>query len=349
MENLKFSAKQLAKILEGSIEGDENAYVSDFCQIDQSIEHGCAFLTDHKYEEYIYDTKASIVIVHENFQPAQEPGCTLIHVKDPKQAFIKLLQLYDDLKPRRLGISKHAIVSKSAVLGEGIYIGDGVVVEDNVTLMDDVQIYPQVYLGNNVSVGENTIIYAGAKIYEGCRIGSNCIIHSGAVIGADGFGFQPNTKGVYSKIPQIGTVIIEDDVEIGANTCIDRAMLDATIIHKGSKLDNLIQIAHNCQIGEHTVMAAGCGIAGSVSIGNHCVIGGQVGIKDHVKIGNFVQVASQSGIHRNIKDRSRVIGSPAMPAATGMKAFSSLQYVPTILDRLNKLEKDFTSCKKKKE
>ncbi len=337
--DIKFSAKQLAKIIEGNIEGNEDVVVSRFGQIDQCDENCCTFLTETaKMEPLIYDTKAKIVIVSKDFTPQQPVSCTLIHVDDTKQAFIKLLQLHDDLKPQRLGISKHAIISKSAQIGQSVYVGDGAVIEDDVEIKDDVKIYPQVYLGNNVSVGENTIIYAGAKIYEGCKIGNNCIIHSGAVIGADGFGFIPNEQGGYSKIPQIGTVIIEDNVEIGANTCIDRAMLEATVIKKGVKLDNLIQVAHNCEIGEHSVLAAGCGIAGSVHIGHHCVMGGQVGVKDHVKIGNYVQVASQSGIHRNVKDRVRLIGTPAIPAGVGIRTYSSLQYIPSILERLNHLE-----------
>lgn len=336
---IKFSAKQLAKIIEGTIEGNEEVTVSRFGQIDQCDENCCAFLTEvHKFEQFVYTTKAKIVIVSNEYEPKQPVTTTLIHVADPKQALIKLLELHDDLKPQRLGISKNAIISKSAHLGQGVYVGDGAVIEDDVELKDDVKIYPQVYIGNNVSIGENTIVYAGAKIYEGCKIGNNCIIHSGAVIGADGFGFTPNEKGGFSKIPQVGVVIIEDNVEIGANTCIDRAMLEATVIKEGAKLDNLIQVAHNCSIGEHTVIAAGCGIAGSVTIGHHCVFGGQVGVKDHVKIGNYVQVASQSGIHRNTKDRARLIGTPAIPSGVGIRTYSSLQYIPSILDRLNHLE-----------
>lgn len=337
--DIKFSAKQLAKIIEGTIDGNEDVVISRFGQIDHCDEECCAFLTEvHKFESFVYTTQARIVIVSNDFEPKQPVTATLIHVSDPKQAFIKLLQLHDDLKPQRLGISKNAIISKTAQLGQGVYVGDGAVVEDEVTIKDDVKIYPQVYIGNNVTIGENTIIYAGAKIYEGCSIGNNCIIHSGAVIGADGFGFIPNEQGGFSKIPQIGTVIIEDNVEIGANTCIDRAMLEATVIKKGVKLDNLIQIAHNCNIGEHTLMAAGCGVAGSVSIGHHCVFGGQVGVKDHVKIGNYVQVASQSGIHRNTKDRAKLIGTPAISAGLGIRTYSSLQYIPSILERLNHLE-----------
>lgn len=249
------------------------------------------------------------------------------------------MQLISDLKPQRFGISKHAIVSKSASIGQGTYIGDGSVVEDNAIIGEDTKIYPQVYIGNNVSIGEGTLIYAGAKIYEGCKIGNNCIIHSGVVIGSDGFGFSHNENGTYVKIPQLGIVIIEDDVEIGANTCIDRAMFEATIIREGSKLDNLIQIAHNCQIGKNTVIAAECGIAGSVSIGNNCVIGGQVGIKDHVKIGNNVQIASQSGIHRNVKDKSRLMGTPAIIAnSSGMRAYGSWHNIPDMLERLSKIE-----------
>lgn len=340
-----FSAKQIAKFIEGTIEGDPNATAECVGQIDQSPEHALTFLTDNKFASCLSTTKASMAIVSQDFQPEEPVSCTLIRVKNPKKAFIALLQLYEELKPKRLGVSAKAIVDKSASIGQGVYIGDGAVVEDNVTIQDDAKIYPQVYLGSNVSVGENTIIYAGAKIYEGCKIGNNCVIHSGAVIGADGFGFFPDEKGNLTHIPQMGTVILEDEVEVGANTCIDRAMLEATVIHKGTKLDNLIQIAHNCQIGEHTVMAAGCGVAGSVNIGSHCVFGGQVGIKDHVKIGNYVQVAAQAGIHRNVKDRMKLIGSPAMDATRGMKAYGSLQYVPEILDRLNHLEKKEASEK----
>ncbi|MBP5396243.1 MAG: UDP-3-O-(3-hydroxymyristoyl)glucosamine N-acyltransferase [Bacteroidales bacterium] len=333
-----FTAKQICKFIDGTIEGDANATVECFGQIDQCPEKGLTFLTDQKYAKCLYDTKASIAIVSQEFVPDEPVTCTLIRVKNPKKTFITLLQLYDDLKPKRLGISKQAIVNKSAVIGQGVYIGDGAVVEEEVVIGDDAKIYPQVYLGSNVSVGENTIIYAGAKIYEGCRIGNNCIIHSGAVIGADGFGFVPDEKGNLVHIPQMGTVILEDEVEIGANTCVDRAMLESTIIHKGTKIDNLVQIAHNCQIGEHTVMAAGCGVAGSATIGNHCVLGGQVGVKDHVKIGNYVQVAAQSGVHRNVKDKTRLIGTPAIDATRGIKAYGTLQMLPDFMDRLNRLE-----------
>lgn len=335
-----FSAKQIAKFIDGTIEGDANATAERFGQIDQCSENSLTFLTEPKYEEHLSTTKASIVIVADTLEVKSEIQPTLIRVNNPKKAFITLLQLYDDLKPKRLGISKQAIIDKSAVIGQSVYIGDGAVVEEGVEIQDDVKIYPQVYLGSNVSVGENTIIYAGAKIYEGCRIGSNCVIHSGAVIGADGFGFMPDEKGNLIRIPQMGTVILEDEVEIGANTCVDRAMLEATIIRKGSKIDNLVQIAHNCHIGEHTVMAAGCGVAGSVHIGHHCVFGGQVGIKDHVQIGNHVQVAAQSGIHRNVKDKMRLIGTPAIDAKTGIKVFGSLAYLPKIVERMNQLEKE---------
>ena len=344
-----FSAKQIAKFIEGVIEGDPNAMVERFGQIDQCPEKGLTFLTDQKYAHFLYDTKASIAIVSQDFEPEEPVSCTLIRVKNPKKTFVTLLQFYDELKPKRLGISKQAIINKSAVIGQGVYIGDGTVVEEDVEIKDDAKIYPQVYLGNNVSKGENTIIYAGVKIYEGCKIGNNCIIHSGAVIGADGFGYIPDEKGALTHIPQMGTVILEDDVEIGANTCIDRAMLEATVIHKGTKIDNLVQIAHNCQIGEHTVLAAGCGVAGSVSIGNHCVFGGQVGVKDHVKIGNYVQVAAQSGIHRNVRDKTKLIGTPAMDATRGVKALGSLHYLPEMLDRLNRLEKEKEKEKEKGE
>ncbi|MBO4281791.1 MAG: UDP-3-O-(3-hydroxymyristoyl)glucosamine N-acyltransferase [Bacteroidales bacterium] len=335
-----FSAKQIAKFIDGTIEGDANTTAECFGQLDHCPDHALSFLIEPKYEQSLYTTNASIVIVSQDFVPKEEVPCTLIRVENPKKTFITLLQFYEDLKPKRLGISKQAIIDKTAVIGQGVYIGAGAVVEEGVEIQDDAKIYPQVYLGSNVTVGENTIIYAGAKIYEGCHIGSNCVIHSGAVIGADGFGFMPDEKGNLIRIPQMGTVILEDDVEIGANTCVDRAMLEATIIRKGSKLDNLVQIAHNCHIGEHTVMAAGCGVAGSVHIGNHCVFGGQVGVKDHVQIGNHVQVAAQSGIHRNVKDKMRLIGSPAMDAKSGMKVFGSIPYLPKLIERVDRMEKE---------
>ena len=334
-----FTAKQIAKFIEGVIEGDQNATVERFGQIDQCQEKSLTFLTEQKFAHCLYNTKASIAIVSLDFAPEEPVSCTLIRVKNPKKAFITLLQLYDDIKPKRLGVSKQAIIHKSAVIGQGVYIGEGAVVEEGAVINDDTQVYPQVYVGKNVTIGENSILYAGVKVYEGCSIGNNCIIHSGAVIGADGFGFVPDEKGALIHIPQMGTVILEDDVEIGANSCIDRAMLDATIIHKGTKLDNLVQIAHNCQIGEHTVMAAGCGVAGSVTIGNHCVFGGQVGVKDHVKIGNYVQVAAQSGIHRNVKDKTKLIGTPAIDATKGIKAYGSIHFLPDMIEKLNRLEK----------
>lgn len=339
MIDIKFTAKQIAQILQGQTEGNPNVVLYKLSKIDQGEEGGLAFLIDHKYEPFIYQTKVSAIIVKEDFTPKYKIATTLIKVKNPKESFVKLLQFYESLKPQKLGVAKTAYVPKGTKLGTGVYIGEGSVIAENVHIGDNVKIYPNSYVGDNVSIGDNSILYAGVKIYENCIIGADCILHSGAVIGADGFGFMPNPDYSYEKIPQLGNVIIEDEVEIGANTCVDRATFSSTIIRKGVKIDNLTQIAHNCDIGENTVMAACCGIAGSVKIGKNCVFAGQVGVKDHVVIEDGVMVGSQAGIHKNIKKGEKVIGSPALPMMKGLKALGSLEYLPDLIHRVNELEK----------
>lgn len=340
MTNLKFTVKQIANILGGQTEGNPNTIINKFSKIEEGEEGGLAFLIDKKFESYIYTTKASAIIVKDNFIPKQRVSCALIRIENPQMAFVKLLQFYESLKPQKLGISKGSHVSKNATIGNGVYVGEGAVIAENVVLGDNVKIYPLCYIGDNVTIGDSSILYAGVKIYENCIIGSDCVIHAGAVIGADGFGFIPDENYVYEKIPQLGNVVIEDEVEIGANTCIDRSTFSSTIIRKGVKIDNLNQIAHNCEIGENTVIAACCGIAGSVKIGKNCILGGQVGIKDHVVLADGVMAGSQAGIHKNVKKGDKVIGSPALSMEKGLKALGSLQFLPDLMHRVNELEKN---------
>ena len=346
MTNVTFTIKQIAHILGGQTEGNPNTAIDKITKIDAGEKGGLAFLIDKKFESYIYTTQASAVIVKDDFNPSRKLSCALIRLAQPQQAFVKLLQFYENLKPQKLGIAKSAHIPKSTQIGVGVYIGEGVVLGENVMIGDHVKLYPLCYVGDKVHIGDNSILYAGVKIYDECKIGSECIIHSGAVIGGDGFGFVPDENYVYEKIPQLGNVIIEDNVEIGSNTCVDRATFSSTIIRKGVKIDNLTQVAHNCDIGENTVIAACCGIAGSAKIGKHCVFAGQVGVKDHVVIGDGVMVGSQAGIHRNAKSGEKLIGSPALPVEKGLKALGSVQFIPELINRVNELEKKLQELNK---
>jgi UDP-3-O-[3-hydroxymyristoyl] glucosamine N-acyltransferase len=328
---MKATAKQIAKLIDGKIVGNENVEVSKLSKIDIGEKGSISFIADDKYNDCLYSTESSIVVIKENFVIEKTIKCTAIRVKNPQFAFVKILQFYDSLKSEKLGISKQAFIAKSAKIGRNVYIGEGVVIGDNAKIEDDTKIYPLSYVGDNVCIGESTILYAGVKVYENCKIGDFCILHAGCVIGADGFGFMPDEKGIYEKIPQLGNVIIENNVEIGANSCIDRATLESTIIRQGVKIDNLTQIAHNCDIGENTVMAACCGIAGSVHIGKNCIFAGQVGVKDHVKIGDEVIIGAQCGVHKNIGNKQTILGSPAMEAKKMMKIFAAMNFLPDLV------------------
>ncbi len=330
--DISLSAQKIAQMIQGTVEGDENVSVSKFIKIESDEEGGLSFVGSPKYESYVYSSQAACIIIYDTFKASRPVKATLIRVKHPQVAFVHLMQYYASLAPVKLGVSKHAYVASSAKIGQRVYIGDGAVIGENTIIGDDSKIYPQCYIGDNVQIGEDNILYAGVKIYHDCRIGNNCILHAGCVIGADGFGFIPNENGVYEKIPQLGNVIIEDNVEIGANSCIDRAMLDSTIIRHGVKIDNLNQIAHNCIIGHDTVIAACCGIAGSVEIGSNCVFAGQVGVKDHVKIGNQVMVGSQAGIHKNAADKQTLLGSPAMDGKKMLKIFAAMNFLPQLIE-----------------
>ena len=298
-----------------------------------------AYLANPKYEKFIYTTNASVVLVGKDFEPKEPVHATLVKVDDVAAAVLQLLAAYDAARPQKKGISERCSISERATVGEDCYVGDFAVVEAGARIGNNVKIYPQCYVGDGVEIGDGTKLYAGVKIYEGCKVGRNCIIHAGAVIGADGFGFAPNAEGGFDKIPQLGNVIIEDDVEIGANTCIDRAKTDSTIIRCGVKLDNLIQIGHNVEVGAHTVSSAQTGIAGSSKVGHNCFIAGQVGIADHVTIGNNVKIGSQSGLDKNVPDGEIRMGSPALPGLKYHRSNAVFRNLPELVQRVNELEK----------
>lgn len=337
---MKFTATQIAEILDGKVEGNPDVEVSKLAKIEEGSNGTLTFLANPKYTQYIYTTNASITIVENNFVAENELQTTLIRVKNPYKAFSKLLEYYNQVKMNKTGIEEPVFISKSAKLGDNIYIGAFSYLGESVTLGDKVKIYPNVYIGDNVILGNNVIVFAGSKIYSDTIIGNDCVIHSGAIVGADGFGYTPNEKGEFVKIPQTGNVLIEDNVDIGAGTTIDRATLGSTIIRKGVKLDNQIQIAHNVEIGENTVIAAQSGIAGSTKIGKNCMIGGQVGIMGHITIGNNVRIQAQSGIGRNVKDNEMLQGSPAFKYGDYNKSYVHFKNLPKIIERLNTIEKN---------
>ena len=344
---MEFTAEMIAGFLGGDVVGDENAKVHTVSSIEEGRAGSMAYLANPKYESFLYTTEASIVLVDKTFVPQREVSATLVRVDDVGAAVLRLLKMYEAAKPQKSGISARASISAQAVVGEGCYVGDFAVVEAGARIGGGCHIYPQVYIGDGVIVGEGTTIYPGVKIYEGCRIGSRCILHAGAVIGADGFGFAPNAEGGFDKIPQLGNVVIEDDVEIGANTCIDRAKTDSTIIRRGVKLDNLIQVGHNVQIGENTVSSAQMGIAGSSKVGRNCFLAGQVGIADHITVGDRVQIGSQSGIDRNVGDDEVRLGTPALPGFKFHRANAVFRNLPELQRRLLALEKEINGLKEK--
>lgn len=338
---MKFTAQQIADILEGDIVGDADVKVSKLAKIEEGVEGTLTFLANPKYTTYIYSTKASITIVNKTFEPEDNITTTLIKVDDAYKSFSKLLEYYNQVKLNKFGIEQPSFIAESSAYGENIYIGAFSYVGENVTIGDNVKIFPNAYIGDNVKIGDNTIIFAGAKIYSECLIGNHCVINSGAIIGADGFGFAPNEKGEYQKVPQTGNVILEDFVDVGAATTIDRATLGSTVIRRGVKLDNQIQIAHNVEIGKNTVIAAQTGIAGSTKIGENCQIGGQVGIVGHITIGDNVKIQAQSGIGRNVKDNEVLQGSPALAYGDYNKSYVHFKNLPKIIKKFNDLEKSY--------
>jgi UDP-3-O-[3-hydroxymyristoyl] glucosamine N-acyltransferase len=337
---MDFSAALIAEFLKGTVEGDPSASVHDVTKIEEGKSGTLSFLANPKYEKYIYETNSSIVIVNEDFKPQKPVSATLIRVKNAYESFAALLRLYEEQKPKKKGISRLASISEKATLGKELYVGDFAVVSDGVSIGDQVQLYPQVYIGEGVTIGEGTILHPGVKVYEGTEIGSHCIIHAGAVIGGDGFGFAPNQENNYEKIPQVGKVIIEDHVEVGANTTIDRATMGATILRKGVKLDNLIMIAHNVEVGENTVMAAQTGISGSTKVGRNCMFGGQVGLIGHITIADGVKIAAQSGVTKNIKQENIVVqGSPPLDFTHYQRCYVVFKNLPDLRNQVIELEK----------
>lgn len=342
---MKFTAAQISEILGGVIVGNSGVEVYELSKIEEGKKGSLTFLSNPKYEQFIYTTEASVAIVNKNFEPDKEIELTLIKVDDSYQAFSKLLEYYNQVKLNKSGIESPHFKHLSAITGEDLYIGAFAYIGQNAKIGNGVKIYPNVFIGDNVTIGDHTILFAGAKIYSETIIGRNCIVHSGVIIGCDGFGFAPEENGTYKKIPQIGNVVIEDNVDIGSGTTIDRATLGSTIIKNGVKLDNQIQIAHNVEVGENTVIAAQTGIAGSTRIGKNCQIGGQVGIVGHILIGNRVKIQAQSGIGRSLPDDAVVQGSPALPYSDYNKSYVHFKNLSKLVQKLEELEKNIASFK----
>lgn len=343
---MEFKASDIADFLNGEIVGDGSVEISNVSKIEEGKPGTLAFLANPKYEAYLYTTKASVILINKNVELKSEIEATLIRVDDAYQAFASLLELYVQAKAStKTGIEQPSFISESAKTEKDLYLGAFAYLGNNVTIGNNVKIYPHAYVGDNVTIGDNCTLYSGTKIYEDCVIGNDCIIHAGAVIGADGFGFAPQDDGTYKKIPQIGNVILEDNVEIGANTTIDCSTMGSTIIRKGTKLDNLIMIGHNCDIGENTVFAAQVGVAGSSKVGSNCQFGGQVGIAGHAKIGNNVKIGGQAGVSGKIKDGRALLGSPAMDILLAAKSFVALKNLPDLAKDVYQLKKEIKDLK----
>lgn len=346
---MEFTANQIAEFLQGKVEGNGEVKVNNVAKIEEGTEGTLAFLANPKYTPHIYETSASIVLVNETFKPEKDIKSTLIYVADAYQSFASLLELVAEaMFEKKTGIEEPSFLHESVKRENDLYLGAFAYVGKNVKLGKNVKIYPQVYIGDNVTIGDNSTIYSGAKIYHDCQLGKFVTIHAGSVIGADGFGFAPTNTTNYKKIPQIGNVIIEDYVEIGANTCIDRATMGSTIIRKGVKLDNLIQVGHNVEIDENTVMAAQAGIAGSTKIGKNCMFGGQVGISGHISIADGTKAAAMAGIGSSIrKENQTVMGAPAYDLNDFKKNYMAQRRLPTILQKVNEMEKELAELKAK--
>lgn len=335
---MEITAAQIAEYLEGEITGDSSVIISKLSKIEEGTPGSISFLANPKYNNYIYSTNASVVIVNKTFKPEGSIKATLIRVEDAYKTFSKLLEYANQVKLMKSGIEQPSVISEGVTYGENLYLGSFCYIGKNTKIGNNVKIYPNSFIGDNVEIGDNTILFAGARVYSETVIGKNCVIHSGTIVGSDGFGFAPSEDGSYMKVPQIGNVVIEDDVEIGACTTIDRATMGSTIIRKGVKLDNQIQIAHNVEIGEHTVIASQTGVAGSTKIGHHCQIGGQVGIVGHITIGNNVRIQAQTGVGKNIADNEKIQGSPAMAYSDFSKSYVHFKNLPKIVKDIEKLK-----------
>ena len=324
---MEFTAKQIAEMVGGRVEGDPEVKVSAFAKIEEGKQGALSFLSNPKYAHYLYQTQSSVVLVNDDLQTERAVQATLIRVKNAYEAVAHLLQLYEQMKPRKTGVSPMAFVEPTAQIGKDVYIG------------------PFSYIGDGVSIGDGTRIMPNVTIYEGCRVGRRCLLHAGCVIGADGFGFAPGEQG-YDKIPQIGIVVIEDDVEIGANTCVDRSTMGATVIHRGVKLDNLVQVAHNCEVGQNTVMSAQVGLAGSTKVGEWCMLGGQVGLAGHITIGNRVHIGAQSGVIGNVADGQTILGTPPMEPKAFFRSQAIFRRLPDMYRQMAQMQKEIDELKK---
>ena len=337
---MEFSIQQIATLIGGKIEGNHNATISSFAKIEEASINDLAFLANPKYEEFLYTTKAGAVIIGEDLKLKQALNTTLIRVKDPYASFASLMQYYQQVVAEKIvGIQEPAYIDKTAKIGKNVFVGAFAYIGENAIIDDGAKIYPQVYIGKNVSIGKNAVLHPGVKIYHDCVIGNAVIIHAGTVIGSDGFGFAPKADGSYQKVPQMGNVVIEDNVEIGANTCIDRATMGSTIMRKGTKLDNLLQIAHNVEVGEDSVIAAQTGISGSTKIGKRAMIGGQVGIIGHITIADGVKVGGQSGVNNHVTEKNKALnGTPAFDHLSSLKSLSIFRKLPLLSKKVDEIE-----------
>jgi UDP-3-O-[3-hydroxymyristoyl] glucosamine N-acyltransferase len=345
---MEFTASAIAGFLKGEIDGNPEVKVNTIAKIEEGHEGALSFLANPKYEHYIYSTNSSIVLVNKSFVPSGGIRATLIRVENAYESFASLLRLVDQARPRKKGIHPTAVIEPTAKVGSDVYIGPNVYVGENSQIGDGCSLYPNVYVGDNSRVGSKTILYPGVTVYHECILGESCIVHAGSVIGSDGFGFAPQSESEYMKIPQLGNVVLEDNVEIGSNVTIDRATMGSTIIHKGVKLDNLIQIGHNVEVGDNTVMAAQSGISGSTKLGKNCMIGGQVGFAGHIKIANGTKIGAQAGILSEIKEENTaIIGSPAIEIRQFMKSSVLFKRLPDMKTKLDSLEKEVEALKKR--
>jgi UDP-3-O-[3-hydroxymyristoyl] glucosamine N-acyltransferase len=344
---MEFTARIIADYLKGDIDGNPEVIVNTVAKIEEGFKGALSFLANPKYEPFIYSTKSSVVLVNKEFVPSATIEATLIRVNDAYEAFASLLTLVEMSKPKKKGIHQTAVIEPSAKVGSDVYIGAYAYIGEKCIIGDGCSIYPHVYIGDSTKVGKNCTLNPGVKIYHECLIGNGCIIHAGTVIGSDGFGFAPQSEGAFMKIPQIGNVVLEDNVEIGANVAIDRATMGSTIIHKGVKIDNLVQIGHNVEIGENTVMAGQTGIAGSTKVGKNCMFGGQVGLAGHIKIADGTKIGAQAGVGSDVKEGQVLLGTPAFDSRQFIRSSVVFKNLPEINTKIRTIEKDIESLKKK--
>lgn len=338
---MEFKAEQIAQLIGGTVDGDKDAAVNSFAKIEEGKQGAISFLANMHYEHFIYETKSSVVLVQKDFQPSKPVSATLIRVENPYESVAKLLQIYESMKPKHSGIDPLAYIAPTAKVGKDVFMAPFSAVGDNAVIEDGAQLHPHATVGARAKVGKNTIMYSNSVVYHDCVVGNDCILHAGCVIGADGFGFAPTPDG-YEKIPQIGNVVIEDNVEIGANTCVDRSTMGSTVVHKGVKLDNLVQIAHNVEVGANTVMSAQVGVAGSAKIGEWCMFGGQVGVAGHIKVGDKVYAGAQSGLSGGRKMENggiTVMGYPAIDHKNFAKSAAAYKNLPDLVKQVNELQK----------